>query len=63
MPVNGLNLLEDYDTILFGAVGAPTVPDHVSVWELILPIRRHFQQYVNLRPIKLLKRVGKPIEI
>ncbi|MBK5441701.1 tartrate dehydrogenase [Peribacillus butanolivorans] len=61
MPTNGLNLLEDYDTILFGAVGAPTVPDHVSVWELILPIRRHFQQYVNLRPVKLLKGLESPL--
>lgn len=54
MPENGLDLLKDYDSILFGAVGHPDVPDHISVWELILPIRKTFQQYVNLRPIKLL---------
>lgn len=55
MPANGLDILKDYDVILFGAVGAPSVPDHISVWELILPIRRTFQQYVNLRPVKLLR--------
>ncbi|MCM3088428.1 tartrate dehydrogenase [Bhargavaea ginsengi] len=55
MPENGLEILKDYDVILFGAVGDPSVPDHISVWELILPIRREFQQYVNLRPIKLLR--------
>lgn len=61
MPPNGLEILKDYDVILFGAVGAPTVPDHISVWELILPIRRHFQQYVNLRPIKLLRGLESPL--
>jgi tartrate dehydrogenase/decarboxylase/D-malate dehydrogenase len=55
MPENGLDILRDYDLILFGAVGDPAVPDHISVWELILPIRRTFQQYVNLRPVKLLR--------
>lgn len=54
MPEDGLDCLRGYDTILFGAVGHPEVPDHISVWELILPIRKTFQQYVNLRPIKLL---------
>ncbi|WLD93821.1 tartrate dehydrogenase [Alkalihalobacillus sp. AL-G] len=61
MPADGLNVLKDYDSILFGAVGSPEVPDHVSVWELILPIRRHFQQYVNLRPIKLLRGLESPL--
>jgi tartrate dehydrogenase/decarboxylase/D-malate dehydrogenase len=61
MPPNGLDLLKDYDVILFGAVGDPSVPDHVSVWELILPIRRHFQQYVNLRPVKLLRGLESPL--
>lgn len=54
MPDDGLDILKEYDTILFGAVGHPDVPDHITVWELILPIRKRFQQYVNLRPIKLL---------
>lgn len=61
MPDNGLDILKNFDVILFGAVGAKTVPDHISVWELILPIRRKFQQYVNLRPIKLLKGMESPL--
>jgi tartrate dehydrogenase/decarboxylase / D-malate dehydrogenase len=61
MPKNGLNILKDFDVILFGAVGAKSVPDHISVWELILPIRQKFQQYVNLRPIKLLKGLESPL--
>ncbi|MED1600364.1 tartrate dehydrogenase [Alkalihalophilus marmarensis] len=61
MPKDGLDQIRDSDVILFGAVGAPEVPDHVSVWELILPIRRTFQQYVNLRPVKLLKGLESPL--
>ncbi len=61
MPENGLDILKDFDVILFGAVGAKSVPDHISVWELILPIRRKFQQYVNLRPIKLLQGIESPL--
>ncbi|WP_257351649.1 tartrate dehydrogenase [Pseudalkalibacillus decolorationis] len=61
MPDNGLEVLRDYDVILLGAIGAPSVPDHISVWELILPIRRTFQQYINLRPIKLLRGLDSPL--
>lgn len=61
MPQDGLSILRDYEAILFGAVGDPKVPDHISVWELILPIRREFQQYINLRPIKLLKGIQSPL--
>ncbi len=61
MPEDGLSILKDYEAILFGAVGDPKVPDHISVWELILPIRRAFQQYINLRPIKLLKGIQSPL--
>lgn len=61
MPDNGLEILRDYDVILLGAIGAPSVPDHISVWELILPIRRTFQQYINLRPIKLLRGLESPL--
>ncbi|GIM48074.1 putative tartrate dehydrogenase/decarboxylase [Collibacillus ludicampi] len=61
MPENGLNILKDYDVILLGSIGAKEVPDHISVWELILPIRRAFQQYVNLRPIKLLRGLESPL--
>lgn len=61
MPKDGIERLKSHDAILFGAVGAKEVPDHISVWELILPIRRQFQQYVNLRPIKLLKGINSPL--
>ena len=62
MPDDGLEILQGFDVILFGAVGAASVPDHISVWELILPIRREFEQYVNMRPIKLLKGLESPLK-
>lgn len=61
MPENGLEQLKDFDSILLGAVGYPGVPDHVSLWGLLLPIRRSFQQYINLRPVKLLKGIQSPL--
>lgn len=61
MPEDGMTTLAKYDAILFGAVGSPEVPDHISVWELILPIRRQFNQYINLRPIKLLQGIESPL--
>jgi tartrate dehydrogenase/decarboxylase / D-malate dehydrogenase len=61
MPDNGLELLKDFDTIFLGAVGYPGVPDHVSLWGLLLPIRRQFEQYINLRPVKLLKGIPSPL--
>ena len=61
MPADGLAQLRECDAIYLGAIGAPTVPDHVSVWELILPIRQHFEQYVNLRPMRLLAGVPGPL--
>lgn len=54
MPADALDRLREVDAIFLGAVGRPDVPDHISVWELILPIRQAFQQYVNLRPMELL---------
>ena len=57
----GLKQLEGFAAIYLGAVGAPSVPDHVSVWELILPIRQRFDQYVNLRPMRLLPGVTCPL--
>ncbi|QNU30163.1 tartrate dehydrogenase [Geobacillus sp. 47C-IIb] len=57
MPENGLDILKNYDAILFGAIGDPRVPDDISVWELIMPIRKRFCQYVNLRPVKKLKGI------
>jgi tartrate dehydrogenase/decarboxylase / D-malate dehydrogenase len=61
MPEDGLKTLADYDAIYLGAVGWPTVPDHVSLWGLLLPIRRTFDQYVNLRPARLLRGVRSPL--
>lgn len=61
MSEDALEQLQSFDAIYLGAVGAPGVPDHVSVWELILPIRQHFDQYVNLRPMRLLPGVPGPL--
>jgi tartrate dehydrogenase/decarboxylase / D-malate dehydrogenase len=61
MPADGLERLRAADAIFLGAIGAPSVPDHVSVWELILPIRQRFEQYVNLRPMRLLPGVPGPL--
>jgi tartrate dehydrogenase/decarboxylase/D-malate dehydrogenase len=55
MPPDGLDTLRRFDAIYFGAVGLPSaVPDHISLWGLILPIRKAFDQYINLRPVRLL---------
>ena len=61
MPEDGLETLAGFDAIYLGAVGWPTVPDHVSLWGLLLPIRRGFDQYVNLRPVRLLRGVQSPL--
>jgi tartrate dehydrogenase/decarboxylase/D-malate dehydrogenase len=61
MPDDGLDQLRESDSILLGAVGWPGVPDHVSLWGLLIPIRRGFDQYVNLRPCKLLPGVRTPL--
>ena len=61
MPKDGLQTLVSFDAIYLGAVGWPTVPDHVSLWGLLLPIRRTFDQYVNLRPARLLRGVDSPL--
>ena len=61
MPEDGLSILRDCDSILLGAVGFPTVPDHISLRQLLIPIRREFDQYVNLRPVKLLPGLDSPI--
>lgn len=55
MDDDALDQLKDFDAIYLGAVGFPGVPDHISLWDLLLKIRKGFDQYVNLRPIKLLK--------
>ncbi len=61
MPSDGLQILADYDCILFGAVGFPPVPDHISLWGLLLPVRQYFDQYINLRPVKLLEGIPGPL--
>jgi tartrate dehydrogenase/decarboxylase/D-malate dehydrogenase len=61
MPPDALEELKSFDSILLGAVGAPGVPDHVSLWGLLLPIRRTFDQYVSLRPVRLLPGVKSPL--
>src|SRR3954466_334364 len=61
MPADGLERLRGCDAILLGAVGAPRVPDHVSLWGLLIPIRRTFRQYVNLRPIRVFPGVPSPL--
>jgi len=62
MPHDGLDQLREFDAIYLGAVGYPGVPDHVSLWGLLIPIRRTFQQYVNLRPVRLLPGVDSPLK-
>jgi tartrate dehydrogenase/decarboxylase / D-malate dehydrogenase len=60
-PKNFLDTLRGFETIFLGAVGFPGVPDHVSLWGLLLPIRRGFEQYVNLRPVRILRGVTSPL--
>lgn len=55
MDEDGVEQLKTFDAIFLGAVGYPGVPDHISLWELLLKIRKGLDQYVNLRPVKLLK--------
>src|SRR5947209_5227036 len=57
LPEGALAELNEYDAILLGAIGDPRVPDHVSLWELLIAIRRGLRQYVNLRPIRLLSGI------
>src|SRR6266566_7051409 len=61
MPEDGLEQLRQFEAIYLGAVGYPGVPDHVSLWGLLIPIRRGFRQYINLRPIKLLAGIETPL--
>ncbi|MBV9539419.1 MAG: tartrate dehydrogenase [Acidisphaera sp.] len=61
MPRDGLDRLRDADSIFLGAVGWPGVPDHISLWGLLIPIRRGFDQYVNLRPCRLMPGARTPL--
>lgn len=62
MAENGMELLAQSDAIFLGAAGYPGVPDHISLWDLLLVIRKGFDQYVNLRPVKLLKGAPCPLK-
>jgi len=62
MPEDGLDQLRRFDGIYLGAVGHPTVQDHVSLWGLLIPIRRGFRQYINLRPVRLLQGMESPLK-
>jgi tartrate dehydrogenase/decarboxylase/D-malate dehydrogenase len=61
MPDDGIDALSDGDAILLGAVGSPEIPDHVTLWGLLIPIRRSFHQYVNLRPVRVLPGTHSPL--
>lgn len=61
MPADGVERLSAHDAILLGAVGDPALPDHLTLWGLLIPIRRAFDQYINLRPAVLLPGVQSPL--
>jgi tartrate dehydrogenase/decarboxylase/D-malate dehydrogenase len=61
MPENGLEVLRPFDAIYFGAVGAPDIPDDVTLWGLRLAICQGFDQYVNLRPTRILRGLSSPL--
>lgn len=62
MPDDGLQQLEKHDAVYFGAVGWPAmIPDHISLWGLLIPFRRGYDQYVNLRPVRLMPGVPSPL--
>jgi tartrate dehydrogenase/decarboxylase/D-malate dehydrogenase len=61
MDEDGFERLAAFDAIYLGAIGSPAVPDHIAVWDLLLPLRQRFQQYVNLRPMRLLPGLTSPL--
>jgi tartrate dehydrogenase/decarboxylase / D-malate dehydrogenase len=61
MDEDGFEKAAAFDAIYLGAIGDPRVPDHISVWDLLLPLRQRFQQYVNLRPMRLLPGLPSPL--
>jgi tartrate dehydrogenase/decarboxylase/D-malate dehydrogenase len=62
MPADGLEQLRPFEAIFLGAVGHPKVPDHVSLWGLLIPIRREFHQYANVRPVRLLPGIEPAVK-
>src|SRR5665647_909318 len=61
MPNDALDILGKYDALYLGAIGRPDVPDHIGVGQVIFKIRQGFNQYINLRPIKLLPGIACPL--
>jgi tartrate dehydrogenase/decarboxylase/D-malate dehydrogenase len=61
MPDDGLEAIRGHNAIFFGACGFPGVPDHLSLWELLIPMRRKFDLYVNLRPVRLMPGIESPL--
>ncbi len=61
MPEDGLEQIRQHDGIFLGAAGFPNVPDHVSLWGLLIPIRRGFEQYANIRPVRLMEGMESPL--
>src|SRR5580765_1521764 len=61
MDEDGFDTAATFDAIYLGAIGSPTVADHIAVWDLLLPLRQRFQQYVNLRPMRLLPGLVSPL--
>ena len=62
MPANGIEIMSKFDAIYLGAVGTPEIPDHETLWGLLIPIRREFDQYINLRPIRSYEGVSGPLK-
>ena len=61
MDEDAFERLAAFDAVYFGAIGAPSVPDHISAGDMILPLRQRFDQYVNLRPMRLLSGLASPL--
>jgi len=61
MPDDGVEQVKQHDAIYLGACGFPGVPDHVSLWGLLIPLRRELDQYANVRPVRLLKGISSPL--
>ncbi|OGB38893.1 MAG: tartrate dehydrogenase, partial [Burkholderiales bacterium RIFCSPLOWO2_12_67_14] len=61
MPEDALDTISGHDAIFFGACGFPGVPDHLSLWEMLIPMRRQFDLYVNLRPVRLMPGIRSPL--
>jgi len=61
MPKDGFEQIRHHDAIFLGAIGWPSVPDHISLWELLIPLRRNFRQYANVRPVRLLAGARSPL--